>query len=247
MKPTPIHAIVVALSSSALLVGNARSATILIAGQQNNYELVTNDPTTGWRNTGTTKPLDIDGDNVFGTDGYEFGGGSTPKSLPSYVNNFDILGNHNDNGRGLLDNPADPGGADISGGWAGRTSNGSFATIVFNQAMSDTVRLGVMYDNNWNVSTGTQTFTLTQTVGGSSSVTTPTLTLEGSGSASYDILFFDLMGIQSGDSFRLDVTRGTVSWGQITGITFDTAAVPEPSAALLGGLGGLLLLRRRRH
>lgn len=236
------------LATLILFAGTACAATITIAGQQNDYELVTSDATTGWRNAGTLKPLDIDGDNIFGSDGYEFAGNdpTTPKSLPSYVNDFNILGNHNDNGRGFLDNPADPGGVDIRGGWAGRSGGGNFATIVFNQAMSDTVRLGLIYDNDWNVSTGTQTFTLTQIVGGSSSVTTPTLTLQGSSSASYDIVFFDLVGIQSGDSFTLDVTKLAISWGQITGITFDTAAVPEPSTALLGGLGMLLLLRRRR-
>ena len=67
----------------------------------------------------------------------------------------------------------------------------------------------------------------------------------------------------SGDQFRADAaipnaatasinTSNIGSW-TITGGSYDSdsstvqlAAIPEPSAALLGGLGGLLLLRRRR-
>ena len=39
-------------------------------------------------------------------------------------------------------------------------------------------------------------------------------------------------------------TNATQNWG--TAFTVDFTAVPEPSAALLGGLGILALLRRRR-
>lgn len=67
----------------------------------------------------------------------------------------------------------------------------------------------------------------------------------------------------SGDTFKADSaipntatasinTSNIGSW-TITGGSYDSdsstvqlAAIPEPSAALLGGLGGLLLLRRRR-
>lgn len=145
-----------------MLVLHGTAATVLYTGDHFNFESVTNDAGTGWRNTSTVKPLDADGDNIYGTDGYEFGGGGTPNALPTYVNSFTISGGHNDGGRGDVDNPADPSGVDINGGWAGRSVvSTTFASCTFNQTLSQPIRLGVIYDNDWSASTGEQIFTLT--------------------------------------------------------------------------------------
>ena len=39
---------------------------------------------------------------------------------------------------------------------------------------------------------------------------------------------------------------GEVYWGYVGDVKIQSLAVPEPGAALLGGLGMLCLLRRRR-
>lgn len=229
----------------AATTGFTSAATIVIAGGQSNFEAHTNDPTDGWRNTTTAKPLDGDGDNIFGTDGYDLSGSSAPLALPAYVFSSTIGGGHNQT-RGLVDDPTDPTGADIAGGWSGGNgASGTFGTFVFQGGTlaTETLRLGVLYDSDWNLAWGTQTFTLTQTVGGTDSVTTPTLALAGDG---VDIAFFDITGIQDGDTFVLSYTDVAIGWAHIGGVTFDTVVVPEPSTTALLGLGGLALILRRR-
>ena len=62
---------------------------------------------------------------------------------------------------------------------------------------------------------------------------------------------FDVSGLNiyrvGGDSGPMaSIFSGDTGGFRIDGITFETFVVPEPSAALLGGLGLLGLLRRRR-
>jgi hypothetical protein len=228
----------------AAFTGSA-SAAITYVGLQSNFEAHANDATVGWRNATTAKPLDGDGDNIFGTDGYDLSGSSAPLSLPSYVLSSVVTGNHNQT-RGNVDDPADPTGADIAGGWSGGSgASATFGTFVFQGSAlaTETLRLGVLYDSDWNLAWGTQTFTLTQTVGGTDSVTTPTLTLAGDG---VDVAFFDITGIQDGHTFVLSYTDVAINWAHIGGVTFDTVAVPEPTTTALLGLGGLALILRRR-
>lgn len=208
----------------------ASAATIAYVGNEYNVEAFTDDSGVGWRNSSTAKAFDLDGDNVIGTDGYDFAGGSPVVSLPSYVASVTFTGGHNDQNRGLVDDPTDPSGADIGTGWNG---NGTSGTIVFqgSDMSSKTMRLAVLYDSTWSgIATGTQTFTLTQTVGGSDSITTPTVTL---GNDGLDIAFFDITGIEDGDTFSLTTTKGTISWRQITGVAFDTPAPPSSSHGTL--------------
>ncbi len=65
--------------------------------------------------------------------------------------------------------------------------------------------------------------------------------------------YFDLTNLNIGDTFvvtsttSLSNTEFSDAFEQVIGLTFDTAVViPEPSSALLGALGLLALLRRRR-
>jgi hypothetical protein len=228
----------------AAFTGSA-SAAITYVGGQSNFEAHTNDATDGWRNATTAKPLDGDGDDILGTDGYDLSGSSAPLLLPSYVLSSTVGGAHNQT-RGLVDDPANPTGADIAGGWSGGNSaSGTFGTFVFQGSTmaTETLRLGVLYDSDWNLTWGTQTFTLTQTVGGSDTATTPTLTLAGDG---VDVVYFDITGIQDGDTFVLSYTDVAINWAHIGGVTFDTVTVPEPTTTALLGLGGLALILRRR-
>jgi hypothetical protein len=235
------------LAAFAGLVVSANAATIMHAGGQSNFEAHTNDATVGWRNATTLKPLDGDGDNILGTDGYDLSGSSAPLALPSYVLSSVVSGNHNQT-RGSVDDPLNPTGADIAGGWSGGSgASGTFGTFVFqgSSLVTETLRLGVLYDSDWNLANGTQTFTLTQTSGvGTDSVTTPILTLANDG---VDVAFFDVTGIQDGDTFVLSYTDVAIDWAHIGGVTFDTVVVvPEPTTTALLGLGGLALILRRR-
>ncbi|MCH7229101.1 Ig-like domain-containing protein, partial [Haloferula sp. A504] len=61
---------------------SATTAAITFVGTQDNMETKNDDPTVGWRNTTPAKTLDIDGDNIIGTDGYRT---SNRSSNPSYA------------------------------------------------------------------------------------------------------------------------------------------------------------------
>jgi hypothetical protein len=238
MKKNIILTLVVVAIASMGTVANA--ATITYVGGQSNFEAHTDDPTVGWRNATTAKTLDIDGDNIIGTDGYDIAGGG-PEVLPSYVSSATFSGGHNQL-HGFMDDPLDPDGTDMGAGWTGNSSGN---TIVFqgSDLTTKTLRLGVLYDSGWSLAWGTQTFTLTQTVGGSASATTPTLTLAGDG---IDVAYFDVTGVQDGDTLKLTVADVSINWNHMAGVTFDTV-IPEPATMSLLALGGLGLLRRRRR
>ena len=51
-------------------VGVTQAAVITYVGNQTEIEAYTDTPTEGWRNATPAKPLDIDGDNILGTDGW---------------------------------------------------------------------------------------------------------------------------------------------------------------------------------
>ncbi len=230
----------------------SNAATIVYAGFQADIDADSNSSTDGlgdgWRNTAFDKPLDIDGDDVLGTDGYRL---RSPNSNPTYATVTTVAANTN-NGFGLIDDPANPTGSDVNGGLIHDTGNdASFSTtgklmefvISGTDLDGQTLRLGVLFDM---LGSGTANFTLTQTSGGSATATTATLAYEGT---NLDVAFFDITGAVAGDTF--DIRATTVSGGNLdggfAGLTFDTAvAVPEPSTTALLGLGGFALILRRR-
>ncbi|MCH7228389.1 hypothetical protein MLD59_19775, partial [Verrucomicrobiaceae bacterium E54] len=72
-----------ALAAAVLATtGFAQAASINFVGSQDNIETKNDDQTIGWRNTTPAKTLDIDGDNIIGTDGYRT---SNRSSNPSYA------------------------------------------------------------------------------------------------------------------------------------------------------------------
>lgn len=238
----------------AMIVGAANAANIDYVDVDYNVDAVANKDGSenkpgGWRTTTDVKAFDIDGDNVYGTDGYFLRGGDTTGSV-SYIDSTTLYGGLGGNNFGAMDNPADPTGFDdFQVGFWGKNTTGSFDAFDFTIAGSDldgqTLRLGVHFDG-YSSNPGL-IFTLSQTAGaGSQTVTSPALISAGDG---YDFAFFDISGATAGDKFVLSISDDTPTvgnWMTFDGVVFDTV-VPEPSAAfLVGGLGLLVLFRRRR-
>lgn len=149
-----------------------------------------------------------------------------------------------------MDNPSDPTGFDTFqvGFWGGQTTGSNDAynfTITGSDLDDQTLRPGVHFDG-YSSNPGL-IFTLAQTAGvGSGTASSPALISANDG---YGFAFFDINGAVAGDEFMLtmsDDTPATSTWMTFDGVVFDTAPVPEPTAALLSVFGALILLRRRR-
>ena len=218
------------LSLSALLIFSAslQATSVSYIGNQDNVEAEVNDPTTGWRNPTPAKPFDIDGDNILGSDGYETFGGGGVASLPSYIANVTRLSSNNNNlgaSAGLIDDPSDPLGADTVtyGIWHSGPSGTDIDIFSFEitgtELNGQTLRVGVLYDTF--TQSGEQTYTLSQTTGGSAAATSGSQALESDG---MDVLFFDLTDVSSGDVFTVS-TSASSGRGHAGGVIFDTGVV----------------------
>ena len=216
--------------ASAFSISSAGAVTIDYAGVQFGVEdSTTNTLTTGWRNPTPAKPLDIDGDNILGSDGYliYFNRISNPSyatiATTGYINRNNAPVN--------WDDPTDPTGADFTAGGfyhdasagLGVMSGQLLSFVITNPLpVGETLRLGVLFDVT---SSGTASYTLTQTVGGSSSVTTPVFAFD---AQALDVAFFDISSVSVGDTFVIQATSISGSTlEQVAGITFDTG-MPGP-------------------
>jgi hypothetical protein len=112
-----------------------------------------------------------------------------------------------------------------------------------------TVRVGVMQDILGSTEAAQEvgkTLQLNQTVGGTGT-SSVSVRNGGVGDANPEMYFFDITGVNPGDRFQVVAPVGGTS-GYVGAVTWDIAAVPEPSsaAAILGLVGVALVLRRRR-
>lgn len=236
----------IAILAVLAIAGTTQGAVISYAGFEENVEAQTDTPTTGWRNTTPTKTLDIDGDNILGTDGY-----SLPKfgveSLPSYISSVTRLApsENGSTGWGRMDDPANPSGADTIGWGMWFSSNAAEDIVQFVITGSDltgkTLRVGVF--TSGYIGTGEQLH-LTQTVGGSA--TAASGLLSAANTDGLDVAYFDLTGVSAGDTFKVHVTDKTLGYAHASGLTFDTVAIPEPASLAMGLVGLTLIARRRR-
>lgn len=245
------------LPALLLSAGMSHAAVIAYVGVNTNVDSKADD-TTGWHSTTNIKSLDADGDNALGTLGWHYGGNGTGgltgvKSLPTSITTTNATTpNANVNAGGKKDGPTagspgiNPAGEVDYNYWHNNsTTAGTVNVISFTIANATpfsgkTLRLGVLFDT-YIGQTGSQTFTLAQTAGGSASAVSPTLSFSNDG---MDAAFFDLTELATGNTFQLRYTNTGGSRGHVAGLTFDT--VPEPSSALIGSLGLFALLRRRR-
>jgi hypothetical protein len=209
-----------------------------------------------WRTNSVVKPLDADGNNIYGTDGWQAGSWAAGVSLPAYAtvavnapNSFDAASLSgvtytsldNPNGVGVLETGVHYYGSAVTG------TEQDFYTITLTQAAD--FRLGMITDHTDFAAISPSQLRVRQTVGGSANsglITTIDRDLDG------DYYFFDITGGQAGDTFVVSGVVSTFPDGTppgarsngLGGITFDT--IPEPSISILGGLGLVALLRRRR-
>jgi methionine-rich copper-binding protein CopC len=218
--------------------------TITHVGTQFDIESGTNDPTLGWRNPSPAKPLDIDGDNILGTDGYRT---SAHTSNPPYAITAKLAPNENGGGK-VYDDPTNPAGDDI--GLAAfhdaNAGNGQETRPLLEFVITEdlpagtTLRVGVLIDlitvsNGFN----TATYTMKQTFGGTAVATTPALEWNG---ASMDVVYFDLTNVRKTHTYV--ITSTTVStpnhpgaFEQVIGVTFDTGTTgPDETPPVVSAL-----------
>lgn len=232
-----------------LLSHAASAATISYAGS----DLTTG---SGWRTSSVSKPLDADGNNIYGSDGYFLATspGGALFALPSYVSAISNLGLSFYQGSlanpqyTFVDHPT-ASGLIQTGVWYQNSNNGIEDNILtFTLSQSRNFRLGVLVDTSGFTDVSPSSLRLRQTTGGSAN---SGLNVANSGAnLSGDWYFFNVSGV-SGDVFTLS----GINWyngsaaqfsNGVAGLSFDTPApVPEPATGSLIGLALAALALRK--
>jgi hypothetical protein len=184
-----------------------------------------------WRSAAIAKPLDGDGDNVYGTDGYAMWGldGVETVQNPAYATitrNTSLSFFAGNGGYIRIDDPADPAGPGKLTGviynQPGTGNSSTFFTVTFTQAAH--VRMGILIDNADFAEISPATLRVVQTAGGAFDSGDREAGSTISRDRSVDYCFFDLVA-QAGDSFEISGTSlvGHPSNG-IGGVVFDTVS-----------------------
>lgn len=243
------------LSKMSFILKNACATFCLIAcvagvAQADTISFLGTDPGDGsWRTTSVAKPLDPDGDNKYGTAGYDVFDSSagtlvqTPAGVSITVNAGNLF--PGDEGYTTIDNPSggsmESGVAYYSPVTAGNTA--TYITLTFTAA--ENYVLGIYTDNADNADISPSSLRVYQANG-----TGDSGTISNTPSRTGDWYFFNISA-NNGDILHVDglISAGFNSSG-LGVITFDQAtATPEPgtvSLLLAAGIAGLGLLRRKK-
>ena len=224
------------LLSALFLTVGASAATISYVGSAI-------DVGSGWRTASDAKPLDIDGDNVLGTDGWYVEGGQGSFEQPSYISDVSINSStYPGNGSyASIDNPTTTPGPFptkiTSGTFNPFPGTGQPATLFSFQlagTVPATVQIGLMIDNLDGVQFNPSELELLQTNG------TAEATVITTGSSFNDRIpdwvFFDVAGA-AGDQFAIVSYGGASGAATLGAISFDSADAPEPASLVLFALG----------
>lgn len=223
-----------------------------------------------WRTTTTAKPLDVDGDNVYGTAGYATWldavlndaatsnpGSVRRSSLPTYVSSFSEVNgsmacryNNPPYVYAEIDDTTNPSEKTTSSTLYVVASGGGTYTDLLSFTVGsgienvDSFVFGVMADNLDFSECNSSHFMLTSSLGNSHEIT---LDSSSGFDKTPDFYFFTVEDAVAGETFTLSGKSGTWNNATVAAVTWDTAssAVPEPSVMVLL-LGGLTLLIFRR-
>ena len=252
-KTMKIRSFSIAVGVSFAMAIFAYSASVSLVG-------IDEDTNDAWRTTDLAKPLDANGDNIYGTDGYLIGsfGDASDQVDPSYaiVSILTLGPEIAEPHQAKFDdvNLTGPGPVPevITGDyWVGGSPTGTlddFFTIELTQA--GTYRVGVIGDQTpdnppglfWEASRGIG-------IKGPGGVDTGSIDITGPGEswrdADVDYVLFDITG-DVGDVFTVyGENDGRWAANALGGVFFDT--IPEPGVPILAALGWVgLILRRRR-
>jgi hypothetical protein len=215
-----------------------------------------------WRTATTPKPLDIDGDNIFGSFGAvhwtvaglnEFPAASASPGW--HYAGETTFGQFRNPDYAIIDNPVTP-GTDIEGGIGAVQFPGTFTfemTGTPETYAGRTLRVGIMADilgaGEWAADSG-KSYSLSQITGGTSDSGPITLRAGAAANGQPELYFFDLTGVNPGDVFRITAFPSPGGFpGYIGPVTWDLgAAIPEPSTSFLAAAAASsALLRRRRR
>lgn len=235
---TPIISIFAALGVAASL----NAATIAYSGSvlDNSGNEVTE-----WRTSSTTKSLDADGDNIYGT----FGGiafGDAVYGAMTFISAQQQVGNAG-SGYAIID--------DVTIGDPDRmvrtTTNAQIGTndivmytFELNTAVEawETLRVGIGTDGLNGAQFTPGSIGLAE-VGGGGGLDEVSITANNT----IDLYFFDVTGgVAAGTRFQVFADVGTNNFVTHQLVSLDVA-VPEPSSAVLLGVSGLAMLLRRRR
>lgn len=216
-----------------------------------------------FRTTTVTKTLDIDGNNVYGTDGYYFWGTSKPPvneltfASPSYISHVGVSSTTVsgltviEGAYGTMDDPTLPPGpsvSDITPGIVGGVGTGNlFEFHLSGSPWPHTVRMGISLLGDTEHPLSLTVFTYDPGLAAVTSLATASVSSP-AGYGPPDFYFFDLRNVPANEWIVLYGTANTGSpfnFNFISGVTFDSV-VPEPSTALLFGIGGGLLWMRKK-
>lgn len=221
---------------------SANAATVVCSGVINDDA---GSEISQWKTVSTTKTLDVDGDNVYGTlahifYGVEFKG---QHSLYQYDGADSQVGPFG--GYATVDHPSGDGSSpgDIqvhttSNGGGGGSDHVMFSFTALAGSPAN-VRIGIATDGVNDPGYSSATIGLRE-VGGSSFEYTMTST-----NATLDMVFFDVTGITAGNQFEVFADTGTYGFATHQFVTWD--AIPEPSSASLTGIASLAVAIRRRR
>ncbi len=181
-----------------------------------------------WRTASVSKPFDIDGDNVLGTDGYYLV--NRPAVLPNYVSQAAILtstypGNVS---YSSIDDPINPGSLFLTGTMnptVGTGGSGDLFRFTMNGAGAGRkIRIGLLVDNLDHSSFNSASLELLRNngVGGDSGpVATASVPFN---NQVPDWIFFDIDANTAGDVFVIRGVGGLSGTATLGGVAFDSIA-----------------------